>query len=1566
MKKIGKYIVIFLVCIFGLLVVLPALLYIPALQTRLKNLAIEYAARQTGMHISAERLRLSFPFDLVIDRSQVITAQGDTLLDAQELKLDIALMPLLRKRIKIEQFSFRNTRFDYADTTSQFHISGDVQRLVLSVNPADLTTRRVTVPRIMLRGGRVDLALGDSPPDTTKSDPLQWVFDVRKLTLKESVFTLQMTRPCTRLYAEVGNASLKQGVVDLGKQTVDVNSVQIEQGKYAYFTGKDDAPATPADTLSEPSPLWTVQVNQIKLTDNRAEYGQLLHQPRPGFDPDYISARNINIAIDSLFNRGSEIKARLQQLSFTERSGLAVVQGNGLFLMDSTRLSLEKFRLRTTASDIQAEAGLSPVLADGIPFLLHMNARIGLADLYAFDPQMQQELNLLPAEKLSADIRLQGISENIDIRKLDISLPDRVEFTGTGNIRQAARPARMNGDFRWKSRLANLDFVRSFIPDTALQKRIEIPHDMRFFGRAEVNGYTWLPDAHLLVNRGRLNLSGNINPQKETYDMALRLDSFPVQDFLPQDSLGRFSLQAQAQGKGFDFLSGKTDADATLYVAQARYNGCNYQNITLSAQLQDGMLNGTLTGNSAPTEMALKIDGTLQPEQIQASLSGRIDRLDLQQMNFTSSPLSLAMNIEAEGASDLQENHSARIGLTDFVMQSGDKTDKLQAVSLEAHTDDHHIHTQFTADNMSVHFDALVGIDAFTAGIENTRQLLDKQLHEWRFDLAALEQQFPPFTFSAQASKNGFLKSLLEPSGIGFKQLGVEIGSSEEHPFHVRADIDQLVTGGVRLDTIRMYARQGRDSTKIVYRLHVGNAPGNLDPAAQVRFSGYVETNHLLMKCRQENRAGEQGFDFGYEALLQDSLIHITLLPDPILGFETWSVNDSNFVDFFFDKQLYADMRLNAPGKSIVLGPAHVSHFKPGTLNVSVKGLDIASILSISPFAPPLGGILSTNLNLYLPQNQVDVKGILDVDGLTYDKQRVGDIGFGINYRLDSLDRQQAYANMMVNNIKVLTLSGSYDTRTDSPADITVDIPGFPLETANPFLSGTTRLQGTLHGNMKITGDIDAPRLNGYLQLASATASVPMIGTSFGFSPDRIDITDNLILFRKYALTGPNQKPLYINGNVDCSDFSRILTDLALTAKEFQLINVARNKKTDIYGKAFADMDLTVKGVVDNLVLRGNVGLLNGTDATYVMQDSPLDIKQERQNMVTFVSFSDTTEVEEDEEIKIARIGGIDMLVNVNVGNAVKLAVNLSADGKNRINLQGGGNLTYAMNVLGDSRFSGRYELTGGTVRYSPPVISEINFNIQSGSYVSWNGDIADPNLNITAVNPMRINVTDDDKSSRPVTFNVIINIKNTLENLSITFDVSAPEDLTIQNELTSMTAEQRASQAMNLLIYNSYSGPGSSSAKISAENSLNSFIAKELNQWAQSNLKNIDISFGIDSYNDISSSSGTHTDYSYKVSKSLFNDRFKIVIGGSFSPDENANQNLKENLIDDISLEYMLDKRDNMLLKLFHHTGFESILEGEVTQTGVGFVVRKKLFKLKELFHLSTFQNKKEKKEKK
>mgnify|MGYP003303835694 CR=1 FL=1 len=73
--------------------------------------------------------------------------------------------------------------------------------------------------------------------------------------------------------------------------------------------------------------------------------------------------------------------------------------------------------------------------------------------------------------------------------------------------------------------------------------------------------------------------------------------------------------------------------------------------------------------------------------------------------------------------------------------------------------------------------------------------------------------------------------------------------------------------------------------------------------------------------------------------------------------------------------------------------------------------------------------------------------------------------------------------------------------------------------------------------------------------------------------------------------------------------------------------------------------------------------------------------------------------------------------------------------------------------------------------------------------------------------------------------------------------------------------------------------------------------------------------------------------------------------MGGNYSTDADADENFSQNLINDISFEYMLNRSGTMYVKLFRQIGFESILEGEVTQTGVGFVYKRKIRSLRDLF---------------
>ena len=57
------------------------------------------------------------------------------------------------------------------------------------------------------------------------------------------------------------------------------------------------------------------------------------------------------------------------------------------------------------------------------------------------------------------------------------------------------------------------------------------------------------------------------------------------------------------------------------------------------------------------------------------------------------------------------------------------------------------------------------------------------------------------------------------------------------------------------------------------------------------------------------------------------------------------------------------------------------------------------------------------------------------------------------------------------------------------------------------------------------------------------------------------------------------------------------------------------------------------------------------------------------------------------------------------------------------------------------------------------------------------------------------------------VNFDVSIVVKNRLDNLSLAFEIDAPDDAEVQNQLASMSADERGKQAIAMLATGLYLG---------------------------------------------------------------------------------------------------------------------------------------------------------------
>lgn len=1577
MRKILKYTCRVLLALVVLLFAAIALLYVPAVQEFARRKAAGPLSKALGMELSVGRLRLGFPLRLTIEEIRLVDA-ADTLLDCGRFAVEIDPWPLLRRRAVVRTLGLERLKASYRDTATGFGMRIAAQRFSLEQARADLRHETASIGRIALDSAAIRLRTGNDSqpeqPDTTA--PLRWQIGLDLLSIRHTTFDMETGD--AELSVTLDDGEVERCRVRLDSQQVNVARVRLDGGDYAYLTAPKSsttgnaeqtaessigtAPAeeiaatsetmrTP-DEESEGLPTtepWTVQVTSLILADNRLTYAESGHSPAKGLDPACIRLSGVALEVDSLYNRGSDIALQLRQLAFTERCGLSVERTAGRFTMDAEGIELAEFELATADSritaDLAAGAGITR-MASATPLTAGIRAEIATNDVEKLYPEALSAVlrNRMIELDLSADGSLDDL-EKIGVR---IASPGHLLLTVDGKARYPLDPKRLTASARFRGSLRNGDFLLEMLPDTALRRRVALPGRIGLEGSARVARETYGLTSALTADKGRIGIDGRFEARQQRYDATIRCDSFPVGSFLPADSLGRLGLLLNARGEGFDPFDATTQGQVRMEIGQAEYRGHDFGGISVEADLAEHQFTGHIEDRDSALRIDLGMEGQLTRERQQARLSGRIGWFDLQTLGFVPKPIGGVFDLQAEASATSTGDYTARIALDSIRIRDGARIEAIRPTSLEFETDSAATRAGIQSGDLQLHFFSPEALDRLKAALPRTLEELERQIRMQQLDMDSLKPVLPDFALRFTAGQNNILNNFLRTKRTAFRGLEMRGANCDSLPMSVGVRVEGLTTEGLRFDTVEMSLRQ--EGPRMHYALQMANAPGNLDHIAAAGLYGALFRNTASMHLYQRDRSGREGLRSGIDLAWSDSLIRLTLEPDPQFGFEPWTVNPGNYLVYRFDRRLRADLDLTRGTQRFALHSLPEESRMEG-VRLEMAGLGIGTILELLPSAPPLDGMLGADLALGMGTDTLALRGEISVGGLSYERQLFGDVALRARYAQGA--GQAADVRLALDSLEVLTADVSYDKRAEIPLDARIDLPGLPLQRLNVFLpEEMLRLSGVLSGKIRAAGTTAQPHLNGGVHFAGTTLRIPMIGTSFRLAEDTIRFDDSHLRFDRYALLAPNRQPLTIDGEVDLSDLSRMTADLKLQAADFQFVNVPRKERTTVYGQAYLDLNTSIRGPVDALTVRGNVALLGGTDINYVMQSSPVEVKEQSQHLVSFVSFNEIDNREVFEELPPVRIGGLDVALNVDINNDVKAAVDLSTDGSNRIDLQGGGNLSFTMNPLGDTRLAGRYLLTGGTVRYNPPIIAQKLFRIQPGGYVEWLGDPADPSFNITAVESVRANVSTDGQDSRSVTFNISINIRNTLTDLEITFGLAAPEDLTMQNQLNSLTAEQRANQAMNLLIYNTYTGPGTT-ARVSTENPLNTFIQKELNQWAQNNLKGVDLSFGIDSYGQ-DDPNGQRTDYSYRLSKNLFGNRIRAVIGGKFSTDSDPSQNLKENLIDDISIEYMLDKRDNMYIKIFRHTGYESILEGEITETGVGFVIRKRLSRLGDLFRSS------------
>lgn len=1559
-RKIFKAIALVVMAIVLLLCGTIITLYSPWMQESIRVRVVEKMNSIPGTSMSLTGFKVTFPLTLKL--SGLSFAQdGDTIVAADKLSASVALLPLIKGDAKVKELKLDDGRFRMGAPDSAMFMTVAGREIALSPVNIGLKNMAIDIESGSFDGVTVNMIIS---PDTTTvstppSEPTEMSIKLGRLALHDFNYNMRLLPAIDSLGATIKNGILSDGLIDLKSQIVDIKEFSGE-GLYATYIAPDSAtiaetPVVETTDTASTAP-WTIKISTLDFSKSKVLYTTKGLSPQPGLDFAYIEVDSLDLNVHDFYNQATTLRLPLK-LSGKERCGVKLT-AEGEFALDSAAMYLKNLAVNTATTSLNVDMmmGMGDLMADpNLPLKLDVEGGIGVADLRLMFPAFLPYFMTLPAEdQISVTVNLDGTPGYLDINALDIIVNGCVTIKGSGFVGNLTDPDNLIGDISLNGNVINLNRIKNSLLSKDAAKDLNIPR-MALNGHVKMRSGTIDGRIKVKTGIGLLALDGNWNSRRENYSAKLSVTDFPIETFMPNLGAADVTADLKVSGHGYDPFVKSMTADADLTVKSARYADYTYRDIYLTAKAADGKGRVTLHSDNPDTRIQLMAEGNLTPQPFDWTLVADGNAIDLHALKFSELESELSFNLSGRAQVNTTDNIiDAELTLNDLDFTQPARIIRVTNVITKFASNDSITNLSLNNRDLSAKFTSPMSLDSLLAHFTSTSEELDRQMAAKIFYMDSLQRVMPKFRLDINAGSNNALNDILASSKMSFRKMSIV--STNDSSLSLNSRVLGFMTGTTRLDTIGFNLAQEKELLN--FNANVGNRPGTFDEWAHVNLDGCVDHNQLGLRFKQRNISGKEGFNIGLKADIVDSVATLRLTPlDQIIGYQPWTVNEDNFISYTIPtKHVDANLVMTGGKSRLSILTEHVEGSEgQEDLKISLGNINIADWVSINPFAPPIKGEVNADVTLRPVDGNLTGVGEVGINNFYYGKERVATLKVDFDVTTKPGGTLYAKSDVYVDGFKTMTLAGALnDSTSTSPYNLDFSMIRFPLATVNPFLPpGMAKLRGVMNGTMQISGDEAKPVFNGYIDFDSTAILLNMTGTEYAFSEERIPVVDNLVSFTQFAIKGVNNNPLYINGTVDISSLASPGIDLTLRANDMQLVNTNRPRKgSDIYGKAFISLDSRVHGNLNLLFVNADLRIMPPTNVTYVISDAANAIaSQSTGDMVKFVNFTDTTAVMMADSITQSTMSMI-LDASLTIENGTTIGVNLSSDGKNRVQLEADGTLNYTMSPVVDGRMTGRLNINNGYVRYSPPLMSEKNFAFDNNSYVAFTGDVMNPTLNIHATDVIKANVTQTGQNSRLVNFDVMLNVTGSLDRMDVSFDLATEDDMTVANELQSMSPDQRANQAMNMLLYGIYTGPGTKGDASITGNALYSFLESQINSWAANNIKGVDISFGINQYDrTVDGASSQTTSYSYQVSKSLFNDRFKIVIGGNYSTDANADENFSQNLINDISFDYFLNNGHTMYIRIFRHTGYESILEGEITQTGVGFVYRKKLNNLGDMF---------------
>lgn len=1523
----------------------------------------------------------SFNFDYILD-----AFAGDKKEEQKESK------PFI---LSLDKIDLKDMKVSFIDQQSRNDIALYFRNFDTRVRKFDLEQNSYALGDILMDGLKLKLKqdfveeVAEEVDDKVDSLRQKKPMKINLSGIKFTNFDIDYGDDNTRTFAKVifKELNTKVNKLDVEKSDFDLRHLYLTGANInanLYLPANTASSQKTSESSSAPKQQARLALGKLILDDVKLAYNNTATgKTRSGIDFNHLNFNKLNTEVRNFKMENGTFAGTVNSAEIQESRGLNIQKFNTDFVYGEKQAYLKSLYLQTprtilrdqvvlnynSIEQLTANPGAVEVLAD------IKNSKIGFADILLFAPQLRNTVpfNKYPNAVLNLNTRLKGTLNNIDIPQLQASGIGDLKLTLSGKIKNITHPEQLFYDLKIGNFATSAKTVFNIVPKGTIPSNIALPSHFSVSGVAK--GTTQVIDTNLklvstLGNAGIDALLDLRNKNNEKYEVTANLQNLQIGKIIQNNDLGMVTGKIYAKGQSFDIARGNTFIRGQLSAFD--YNQYRYKNVNINGKLNRGAYNVHIISNDPNANLNLLASGIYREKNPTVKVDGSIIKIDLQKLGFYADPMILAGKLRGEFTNLNPDFLNGHLYLNDFAISDRKEVYPLQQVAIVAVSEQDFNSLKVNSQIADLEMTGKYRLTQIFGSLQNTLNSY------YKFQTAPKAQNIAPnqhFNLVATVKDDDLIRKFV-PELKSFETINLTTNyDADSKQVNLDAQIPQLTYGGNDIEnaTLRIF----QENNALQYALNAEKVSTEKMALNKVAVVGNVAENIINYNVSTRDDKEVEQFLIAGNAQSLNGATQISLNPDGLkLNYTNWTVSPNNKLQFGSRGIWAENFVLSNGGSSIAINSETSSPNSP--LNVDITNFQIETITEMVKKDTLLAkGTINGNVRL-LDYKNLNFTSDLTVSDLQMYNNPVGNIAAKVNTKTSNILDVNVALTGFDNDVRI---TGDYNI-SNSGFDLEANINRLQMASLQGFTMGAiANSEGYLSGKMDVTGTTSKPNILGTLKFNDAGMEIVKTGSKFRNLNDEIQFVSDGINFDDFKVNDTSGNSIVFNGKILTQDYRDFNFDMTLKARDFKAVDSEADNDKMMYGVLAINADLVIKGDLDLPKVDGSLAVTDATDFTFVVPQTTPTLK-DREGIVEFIDQDQValnTTIEADSISAQSDIRGMDVNVNISLTREAKISLIIDKASGDFVKLQGEAELTGGIDPSGKTTLVGVYEVEQGAYEMTFSLIKR-KFEIQKGSTITWTGEPTMATLDMTAVyktNAAPIDLLQQQLSTdelnyykQRIPFNTLLVLKGELMKPQLTFDITTDESNNavsrevLDNTQTKLEQLRQDENEMNkqvfaLLILNRFIGenPFQSESGISAgtmaRQSVSQILSQQLNNIASDLIEGVDLTFDFDSYEEYSSGNkNTKTDLNVNLSKRLLNDRLKITVGSNFGIEGDARQNEQmTNIAGNISADYMLSKDGRYTLRAYRKNDYQVALQGQIIETGVGFVITLDYNEFKDIF---------------